>query len=536
MSEISLYPQYIDTFDKNVNATSADDSRVEVIIYAEDMNKVQNAVVAIEGVLGETPNGEYTTIAKAISTLGKNKPFSLPKVSIYSGNPINVNGCTTAANASTYFNFMSIVILDDTDWYSAVADDAANVIAAASNVKFYAAIDAGVSTSNLSTTDVSAIVAQCKTKGIKGVYFKNFGYDCNVNRERQNTFIDIVHNAGLNVIVSSTYIDHIFSIDNISSMNQSNTEISLVSGDAYLALGYGIQGSSYQNAAELVTLSQKMVDYRSAYGVSMYGLSYINGTDNDKAQKYYYAQAVAALYSLDALYAVESTIAATTMYFYKDIAISGSYRSKNPVVVVNNNVGTRMTDIGRISVDFTNHTYSFSEMKIPFNFVDMGDSNATIDAAKLTGSIPSNVSIDVINRINNDLSGLTISSNKVDVSGTKVIDAINLVAAGTTKIDAQAVNELSSAHIEDAVIQALADSLQDNLLSGTLSANFRKLMAQYISAQNAYFSTIKSETGTFGGLNAGYITAGFLDADLINTDTITSDKLTIAANGGVTNG
>ena len=533
-SETSLYPRAIDVFVPKVNTTDGTDGDY---IMAEHMNKVQNAIVAIQETLGINPQGDYINLAKRLEDIGQIRALSIPRIAIYSGDPIKVNNSTTAEEAARYFSYLSITILAGIDPYNtAIMNNSAIVIEKThqlSPTSFYGAVDAGVRTSNLPLADISNIIDQWIDIGAEGIYLYNFGYDELVSRERQNQLIELVHNKGLRVIVSATNIDHIFSEDNINGYNPARAPISLGKEDGYLYTGYAVRGLYYQNAAELQELSEKMIAYRSATGVSMYALAHISNSDeNERAKAFNYAQAVATLYSLDAFYAYEDLSTTDKLSLFRSIPLVGDYYDNNPVITISNNVATRMSGAGRISVNFYEHTYNYSQIKIPLSLIDIDGDNALIDAGKLKGSLPSSVAIsDIINRINNAPLG-TIVASKVDVDGTKTINAINQVASGPVKISADAIDKLSGAHIEEIVISVLADQLEAELMSGELDVNFRKLMAQLISAQNAYFATIIGETGTFAGLNAGIITSGIINTDLIGANTITSDKLSIVSNMG----
>jgi hypothetical protein len=80
-----LYPQQIDEFRQNVNATGPDDSNEDAIVYAEDINKIQNAILALENTLGVNPQGEHSDVSQTLYSLGKNKAFSLPRIVLIMG-------------------------------------------------------------------------------------------------------------------------------------------------------------------------------------------------------------------------------------------------------------------------------------------------------------------------------------------------------------------------------------------------------------------------------------------------------------------
>ena len=539
MSDIekSLYPQKIDEFRVNINATGIDDDREDVIIYAEDVNKLQNAIVAIEKTLGVNPQGEYTDISQSFKSLNSNRAFSLPRIALYKGNPINVNGSSTAEEAATYFKYMSIVLLDNID-LSLQSADISDVAALADNTYFYIGLNAGDVSTLLS---IDTLIPQAKEAGIKGIWFKNFGYEF-LDREKQNALIDSAHSADLAVIASASNteqvlgIDQVLSIENYLAKNPTETPISLGSSDGYLSLGYAVGPNSYQNYAELKDLSEKMIDYRSAIGVSIYGLARFPdmNTKEQSNKQYYYVQAVAALYSLNGIYASPATVQENTLSLYPSIHIPASY-SDNDVFVTyqetyDKKIGTRMSNAGRISVDFYNHTYDLEDAKIPLSIIDTTD-GGKLDASSLIGEIPGNVAIDIIDRIN--ASDDIINSNNIEFDGKSIIEGINTVAQSPTKISSEAIEELSTTDIEQIVVDALTKNLQTLLDGGTYEASLTNLIAEFISAQNMYVNNIVGEIGTFEGLNAKYLEAGSITTDLIATDTITSDKLTIHANAGV---
>lgn len=532
MSETSLFPHLIDVFIPKIDTTDGEDGDV---ILAEHVNLIQDAITAIETTLGTNPEGGEANVAQRLGFLSQSKALSLSRLTLYKGNPKLVNGAASVSEAARYFNYFSIVMIDGVDPFGNVMLDTRDVIDACKplgSTYFYGTIDAGVSTSNLPLSDIGNICDRWKDIGADGVYFENFGYDRSTSRARQNSIVELAQSKGLRVLVSANNIDDVFDTVNPSGMNPGGVETVLTSGDGYIELGYATEGQYYQNAAELQGVSIKMLLYRSAYGVSMYGLGYISGSDStEKAKKYYYGQAAAMVFSLNGFHVIDDTLPINTVWVYNTFPILGNYYDASPVLHSASNSISRFSNIGNVSVDTANHTYNFSNIKIPAKFIDFDADDSSINAARLTGTLAAGVNIQAISRIN--LENGTINSNRISWDGTSIINGINLAAGGEVKISKDAIADLNNIDIEAQVIKALGTALDEKLQSGTLDADFDRLTSSVISSVNAYFTKIKAAGGTFNGIDAGIMNVGYLNAGIIDTNTITSDKLSIHGNSGL---
>lgn len=537
MGDLSLYPQKIDKFIDKKNETG--DGQGDYVL-AEDINAIQDAIVAIQNTLGTNPHGSFINVNARLQSLEKNKSLNPSRVTIYSGDPLLVNDAANSDEAARYFTYFDQVILRNIDANSNEILNTRTVIEkthALSNTKFYIEIDAGVFTSNYTIDYINVLIDTWANAGIDGVYFINFGYDKGVNRRRQNDLLDLVHNKGLYVIVSATNIDDIFSTDNLQGMNEDNEPINIDSDDAVLYRNFAIDGATYQDINTLKSDISKLIYYRTAYGNKIFALATIDEMDETEAQKqYYYAQALSILYSLDSFHAINSGENLHTVKFYNNIPIVGNFYETNPIIEENGSILYRNTLSGTISIDTVQHTYEFENSKVPLSFIDLDADNTLINANKLYGNLSPNVNIDVINRINNSSETEKISADKILLSGagSTIIDEINTVANNPTpKINSNAISGLNIGHIEDVVVEALNNNLQTLLNSGTYDANLKNLTASFISALSAYFNNVMIGDATVEGINAGMIRAGYISPEIIEAGTITSDKLSIHANSGV---
>lgn len=538
MSNLSLYPNKIDTFFDKRDETGSNDGHY---VMAEHVNLLQDAVYALENTLGTNPQSGAANLSSRLLKIEQSKTLTVPKITLYSGDPSKVNGAVSIDEAAHQFAYFDKVILKNIDEYSIIMTYARNVIEAThklSDTKFYARIDAGKFTSDYTVEQIGILINRWINIGIDGVYYENFGYDSGVKRERQNALINLARTLDMSLVVESKNADHIFSIESIADMNLENAETLLGSQDGIVYLGFalGEETPGYQELAQLNPEMTKLIGYRNAYGTSIYTIGYLdkNLSESERNKRYYYGQTLAMLYSVDGFHCIDPSAEPLYLGFNATFPMVGNYYEKVPLIKEQGAILSRQCSLGKITVDTTLFTYNFEDIKIPLSFIDMDGDNTKINANKLVGTIPSDVAIDVVSRLNQ--SEALIPSAKLDLSqaGSSIIESINVVSSNKIpKIDSNAIDMLSVDHINHIVYETLVTNLGAMLESGQFSAVLKSVSANFVSALNAYFDNVIAGEGSFYGLNAGILKAGTIDSGLIGTDTITSDKLTIHANGGL---
>eukprot|EP00128_Syssomonas_multiformis_P014587 Colp12_sorted_trinity150504_noHs@3909 len=101
-------------------------------------------------------------------------------------------------------------------------------------------IDLGVSTYNYTMPEIRRRIKAWKQMGVQGIFFDDFGFDFDVNRDRQNEAIAAVHAEGLKVCANAWNSADVFVTSTDLKSNPSATRINLKPGDFYLVESYVI--------------------------------------------------------------------------------------------------------------------------------------------------------------------------------------------------------------------------------------------------------------------------------------------------------
>lgn len=556
---LSKYPNEYDLFEVKTNAISQDDENGDYVM-ADDVNALQDAVLAIEKALGVNPQGAYQTIGERFSSIGVTA-LRVPSVLFYLGKPAEINGASTITQAvDQYLKYDHIVfgnnVQEPSNAYHESTQDIIAGVKSNTSVSFYGYIDCGVSTSNLSIGEIQVKINQWRDMGVTGIFVDNFGYDKGVGRARQNLILDSIHQYNMVAMIGATNLDNVLSDTMDPDYNPDWTAPNIVEGDIYYYNQFTISNGVYEAPATLFANLGKLYQYRLSLGIKIFGCAMIPTTFTiDVAQAQYdYAHTMAMLASLDAFGANNQDRGATTatVVSYDTVALVGEWYSKNPDIAhtSGNTIHTRRTAFGSIKIDTTNHTYEVSGITVPSTFIlpipnsvsGVFIKDATIDDVKIY-NYNGNRLIDAINDSEGfidleRIEGLTdvgggISEGLLQANVLQALNAsIGNLDAGQASIGVLTAGEittgkLTAERIAASVVAAInLYAAEMEVGSATIDvATIGALTAEHIEAAVIEAININAKGADIENLNADHITAGDIAADRIRSNIVTAINL-----------
>lgn len=539
---LSKYPNQFDIYQTKRDAEFEGDPNGDDVM-ADDVNALQDAIVAIEKSLGVNPQGNKMSVGDRIGLLEGSASLRVPSFLIYLGDVELINGSTTTTEAiSEYLKYDHVVIgnnaEDEGDEDHTLAIDIINGTKESREVSFYGYIDCGVNSSNLSISQIQLKIQSWYDMGVKGIYCGNFGYENNVSRERQNNILDSIHQYGMMAVLEAEDPDQTLSDVYHETMNPDWVLPNIVEGDVFHFNKFAVDTSTsnaYLDFSNVLTILNKLYGYRKELGIKILGTPLIQSTINkEKAQEYYnYGHIAALLSSLDLFHPVTEGYGEITNIapFYSWMSIVGNWYAKTPIIEENNGSYTRQTLFGSITLNSSDHTYNYEGIYIPYELLKIA--NNTMDGAALKDYTVEDSKIKnykgerLIQAINDDPSSERIKISKVgkfsaddlegDISADKlkanVISAIN-ANIGYAKIDQGVIGDLTAEHIKTGTLDA-------KIIQSTV-VDAINLYAQNMSADSA-----KINTATIGELTAEHIKASVVEAINLYAENMDANSATI---------
>ena len=487
---LSKYPEKLDLFQYKINAEFEGDPNGSDVM-AEDINELQDAILAIENALGVNPQGNKLSVGERITLLEGSSSLRVPSFLLYLGNPESINGSQTTDEAIGHYTKYDHIVLgnnadDISDTDHQLVIDIISGVKANRDVKIYGYINCSVNTVNLSLSELQVKIQSWKDMGATGIYCANFSFESGVDRARQNDILDSIHQYGMVAILQANNPDEVFSDLYHETMNPNWVAPAIQDGDTFHYDKFVVDTSStdiYTDFVQTVTILKKLYGYRNELGVRIFATPLIRSdVTQATAQKYYdYAHAAALLGSVDAFYPVQEGYGELTSLAptYDWTPIAGSWYVNNPKIEVNSGSYARETPFGRITLDTAAHTYEYDGIYIPFSLLK-------ITANTIDGSL---------------LKDASIEDKKIkNYDGKRLISSINN-SDGTEKI---AINKIGTFSYGD--------------ISGAISVD--ALKANVIEAINAYIGTAVIDEAFIGDLHANHITAGTIDAERITASVV----------------
>ncbi|HQU70931.1 MAG TPA: FlgD immunoglobulin-like domain containing protein [Calditrichia bacterium] len=288
------------------------------------------------------------------------------KLLIYYGWPSAINSTFTVPLAAAEFARYDYVVLGDGLEKSSHGDHQNTVgiidsLHSWGGTAVFGYIDLGVLTQNLPLTEIETRVDEWLQSGADGIFFDDFGYDFQVSRERQNAAVDYAHNAGLPVIANGWNPDHLFGTAVDPDYNPGGAAASLDNRDFYLSESYQIAIGAYQSEGDWYFKAEMLKAYQDNIGFKILSITTNDAANSYDENKFFYAWHSALMYGHEATGWGEYGFSASSASApYRDRpAVDGGTLFLN-LVQNNSPVFERDTDAGRLSIDLSAHTYSFT--------------------------------------------------------------------------------------------------------------------------------------------------------------------------------
>ena len=540
---LSKYPEKFDLYQYKKNAAFDGDPNGDDVM-AEDINELQDAILAIEKSLGVTPQGNKVSVGERITLLEGSASLRVPSFLIYLGKPALINNSETTLEAIGHFSKYDHVVLgneanDVNDPDHGVTMEIIDGVRANRDIRIYGYIDCGVNTYNRSISELQVAIQSWKDMDATGIYCANFGFEDLVSRERQNLILDSIHQHGMVAILDADNPEQVFSDVFHETMNINWVEPHIEQGDVFHLNRYALDSSRDEifepNVPQEIGKLIKLYDYRVRLGIQIFATPVIQ-TDVDRvtAQEYYdYAHVSALVTSMDAFHPViegygEATNSAPT---YDWVPLAGSWYMESPRIEYDETgtICVRETPFGRIILDTANHTYKYEGIYIPYDILRIAANSiegslikdSTIDDSKIKNYDGSRL----VDSINNDSSEDKIDINKImDISADNI--AGNIPASKIQANVIEAINaNIGFARIGGAVI---GDLTAGHIKSGTIDAG--RITASVVEALNLYAQNMTVESATIGeavigNLSAEKITAGNIDAERLKAAVVEAINL-----------
>lgn len=269
----------------------AGDNSIDFSVPAMVPGGLTYARFRVSSVGGLAPNGlaldgeveDYVVRVKAAPTT--TAPDDLL---IYYGYPSLINGANgDLTSAAAEFAKYDFVVLGDglelpthPDF-----DNAVEIMnsATTAHTQFFGYVDAGVSTQNLSISEIVDRIYSWASAGADGIFFDDFGYDFGTDRDRQNNVVGIARGAGLQIIVNGFRVEDVFSDAVDETYNPAGQATQLNAADYYLFESYQIETGAYVSGATWRTKADALAVYRASLGIQVLAVT-TNDADNTFSQ------------------------------------------------------------------------------------------------------------------------------------------------------------------------------------------------------------------------------------------------------------
>lgn len=563
----SKFPLRLDMFQTKTNAQFSGDTNGSYVM-AEDINELQDAIYAIEETLGVNPQGSKLTVGERITLLEDSSVLRVPPALVYFGSPATINGSVSIDDAvAEYLKYNYVVLGNGVEQLThSEHTSTTNIITqvrASRDVQFYGYVDCGVTTSNLTISQIQVNIKLWKDMGVTGIYCANFGFEKNVSRERQNEILDSIHQYDIVAVLQATNPDEVFSDAYNDTMNPNWLMPNIAGGDFFHFEKFVVDTSDaniYTDIVTTIATLKKLHQYRISLGIRILATPLIKSNITQTvAQTYFeYAHAMALLGSVDAFYpSVEGYGASiNTVMTYNVFPIIGDWYTKNPVITVANGIYTRKTSFGQLTVDTANKKYSYDGIYIPYEQLRIAAN--TIDGTRLKDNSVEDKKIKnydggrLIDAINNNADKKINVSKLMDLNydditqGSVSVDALtaNVVSAIEANIGKAIVTDIIAGNIDakhivtgtlDAermsgnIVQAL-DLYAQTMVAGSATINTAvigdlsvdNMKANVVNAINGHFNSATIDSAKIGDLEAEKITSGDIDAQRIQANVLSA--------------
>jgi hypothetical protein len=289
---------------------------------------------------------------------------------VYYGFPTSINSSFSVPAAAMEFGRYDHVVWGD-GLDSATHPDHANAVAiiahaSTSATRIYGYVDLGVSTQNLTMTEVQARIVRWKAMGVDGVLLDDFGYDFGTGRVRQNAAVDYAHTQGLAVIANAFRSEDAFGNAIDAVYNPTGAGTHLGASDFFLYESHGVRLGEYEDGPTWKIRSDALEAYRAALGFRVFSIT-TTATDNPDLYSeplFFYAWHVALLSGHEATgwgefgFSAYGNSNGRAPFRTRPTLVPGT--TFTSAVLHSGPLHFRHTNLGRINLDTQLHTYSFT--------------------------------------------------------------------------------------------------------------------------------------------------------------------------------
>ncbi len=341
--------------------------------------------------------------------------------------PSSINGTYTVDGAAADLGQYNYVVLGD-GLEETTHGDHANTVAILAhadmaNTSVFGYIDLGVSTQNLSMADIETHIDEWQTTGAVGIFLDDFGYDFQTSRSRQNEAVEYAHSKGLSVVANGWEPADVFGSDVDATYNPDGFSPSLNSDDYYLYESYQVNTGAYESETNWRTKADQLASYQSSIAFKVLAVTTNDATDTYDENKFFYAWYSGLLSGYEAvgwgdtIFGADDAILPFHTPPTVDVGTSfvGDIIETSPVY-------SRMTDTGKIAVDASSNSYSFT------NLPDLSVTSVTSDVTTATAGGNATITVAIQNNGSADSGDLDAT---VSIDGTTVSTvSIASIAAG----------------------------------------------------------------------------------------------------------
>jgi hypothetical protein len=282
---------------------------------------------------------------------------------IYYGYPSLINHASSLSAAATLGAYNYVVLGDGLEDPSHPDHQNTAAILADPHMAHTTAfgyIDLGVTTQNLTLSEIETRVDEWQATGVQGIFLDDFGYDFGTTRDRQNAAVDYVHSKGLPVTANAFVPADAF--DNVADPvhNPAGTPTHLGASDYYLYESFQIQTGKYVTESTWQAKAAALQGYEATLGFKVLAITTNSAANTYSQSKFFYAWYSALLYGYEAVGWGE--------YAFSSSSSQAPYRTRpatNPGTVYLGGVVnasplyTRDTDAGQVQVNAATHAGAF---------------------------------------------------------------------------------------------------------------------------------------------------------------------------------
>ena len=305
-------------------------------------------------------------IASALNfTITNAQDLTPKKLLIYYGFPSSINATFSVAGAAAEFGQYDYVVLGD-GLEKNTHPDHQNTVdimahAAMTNTTVFGYIDLGVTTQNLTISEVKTRIDEWQVTGADGIFFDDFGYDFNTSRARQNEAVDSVHSKGMPVVANGFFVADVFGSDVDAVHNPTGTATSLEASDFYLYESHQITVGQFVSESAWKNKANALKNFQDALGFKIFSITTNDAGNIYSEDEFFYSWYSALLYGHEATSWGEynfSAITASAPFRLRPVVNAGSAFTSD--IVNASPVYSRSTVPGEIQVNTLTHTGSFS--------------------------------------------------------------------------------------------------------------------------------------------------------------------------------